>query len=66
VIAQSLGLILGLVVVLAHMSKSGFLRGWAAFDVRSWRGTLLLVQLLLVYTGVAAAEIYSPSYSRRQ
>jgi polar amino acid transport system permease protein len=58
VIAQSLGVVLGLIVALARMSKSVFLSGWAALFIWSWRGTPLLVQLLLVYTGIAAAGIY--------
>jgi len=58
VIAQLLGVAVGLLVALARLSKSRLLRGWAGFYIWVWRGTPLLVQLLIVYTGVAAAGIY--------
>jgi polar amino acid transport system permease protein len=58
VIAQTLGVAIGLVAALARMSKSVVLRSWGGIYVWAWRGTPLLVQLLLVYTGLAAAGIY--------
>ncbi|QEX20774.1 polar amino acid ABC transporter permease [Hypericibacter adhaerens] len=58
VIAQILGVIVGLGVALARMSGSAVLRSWAGLYIWAWRGTPLLVQLLIVYTGVAAAGIY--------
>jgi polar amino acid transport system permease protein len=57
-IAQALGVLIGLLVALARLSRSALLRGWAIFYVWVWRGTPLLVQLLIVYTGVAAAGLY--------
>jgi polar amino acid transport system permease protein len=58
VIAQSAGVVLGLGIALARRSSFAWLRGLAALYVWFWRGTPLLVQLLLAYTGVAAAGIY--------
>src|SRR4051812_44144745 len=58
VIAQALGVAIGLIVALGRLSRSALLRAWAGFYVWVWRGTPLLVQLLIVYTGVAAAGIY--------
>jgi polar amino acid transport system permease protein len=58
VIAQALGVAVGLCAALARMSKSGILRALGSFYVWAWRGTPLLVQLLIVYTGMAAAGIY--------
>ncbi|MDF2995861.1 MAG: putative permease component of transporter [Xanthobacteraceae bacterium] len=58
VLAQALGVVLGLGVALARLSTSSWLRGFAIFYVWFWRGTPLLVQLMLAYTGVAAAGIY--------
>jgi polar amino acid transport system permease protein len=58
IIAQTLGVAIGLVVAVARLSNSRLLRGWAIFYVWVWRGTPLLVQLLIVYTGIAAAGIY--------
>jgi polar amino acid transport system permease protein len=58
VIAQALGVMVGLGVALARMSSSPLLDNWARFYIWVWRGTPLLLQLLLVYTGVAAAGIY--------
>jgi polar amino acid transport system permease protein len=57
-ISQTLGVAVGLMVALARLSRSSLLRNWAVFYVWVWRGTPLLVQLLIVYTGVAAAGIY--------
>jgi polar amino acid transport system permease protein len=58
VIAQFAGVILGLGVALARLSKRPVLCGCAALYSWAWRGTPVLVQLLIVYTGVAAAGIY--------
>src|SRR5271170_5556985 len=58
IIAQTLGVAIGLVAALARMSKSRLLRGWAGLYIWAWRGTPLLVQLLMVYTGLAAAGVY--------
>jgi polar amino acid transport system permease protein len=58
VVAQAAGVALGLVVALARRSTLRWLRFLAGAYVWVWRGTPLLVQLLLVYTGVAAAGFY--------
>ena len=58
IIAQLTGVILGLGIALARLSKISVIRGWAALYSWAWRGTPILVQLLIVYTGVAAAGIY--------
>lgn len=57
-VAQAFGVALGLGVALARLSRNRFWREWARFYVWVWRGTPLLVQLLIIYTGVAAAGIY--------
>src|ERR1700722_10691179 len=58
IIAQLAGVVLGLGVALARLSNLSILRGGAVFYSWAWRGTPILVQLLIVYTGVAAAGIY--------
>lgn len=58
VLAQVLGVILGLLIALARRSRYGVLRRLAATYVWLIRGTPLLVQLVLVYNGLAAAGIY--------
>ena len=58
VVAQATGVILGLGIALARRSSQAWLRVLAGFYVWVWRGTPLLVQLLLVYTGMAAAGFY--------
>ena len=57
-VAMILGMVIGFFIGLARLSKNPFLRNWARLYVWAWRGTPLLVQLVLVYTGVAAAGIY--------
>lgn len=58
VLAQAAGVALGLIVGLARLSQIAVIRLGAAFYSWAWRGTPVLVQLLIVYTGVAAAGIY--------
>jgi polar amino acid transport system permease protein len=58
VLAQTTGVVLGLGVALARLSKIPVFRWGATFYSWAWRGTPILVQLLIVYTGVAAAGIY--------
>src|SRR5262249_2177106 len=58
VLAQTAGVVLGLGIALARLSKLAVMRWAAAFYSWAWRGTPVLVQLLIVYTGVAAAGIY--------
>ncbi len=57
-LAQAAGVVLGLAIALARRSNQLWLRFLAGAYVWVWRGTPLLVQLLLVYTGVAAAGLY--------
>nr|WP_295886511.1 amino acid ABC transporter permease [uncultured Devosia sp.] len=57
-VAMGLGMVFGFLIGLARLSKNPILRNWARIYVWVWRGTPLLVQLVLVYTGVAAAGIY--------
>ena len=59
VLAQSLGVAIGLTVELARRSRRASLRGSAHIYVWLLRGTPLLVQLFLVYDGLAALGVYS-------
>lgn len=58
VVAQAFGVAVGLLIALCIRSKRGLLRGFGKFYVWLWRGTPLLVQLVIIYTGVAAAGFY--------
>jgi polar amino acid transport system permease protein len=58
VLAQATGVVLGLIVALARLSNVFVLRWAAALYSWVWRGTPILVQLLIIYTGIAAAGIY--------
>ncbi|WNZ14252.1 amino acid ABC transporter permease [Streptomyces sp. 11x1] len=58
VLAQSLGVVLGLVIALAQRSRFAALRWCGRTYVWLIRGTPLLVQLVLVYNGLAAAGVY--------
>jgi len=58
IVAQALGVMLGLLVALCMRSKLLVLRVFGRFYVWLMRGIPLLVQLVLVYTGVAAAGFY--------
>ena len=58
IVAQTFGVMLGFFVALARLSKRKWLRHLAVFYIWVWRGTPILVQLVLIYTGVAAAGIY--------
>ncbi len=59
VLAQLLGVALGVIVELARRSRRARLRGVAHTYVWILRGTPLLVQLFLVYDGLAALGLYS-------
>lgn len=59
VLAQILGVAIGLVVELARRSRRAGIRGAAHTYVWLLRGTPLLVQLFLVYDGLAALGLYS-------
>jgi polar amino acid transport system permease protein len=58
VIAQCLGTALGVVGGLATQSRSSIVRGIVEFYVWLMRGTPLLVQVVFIYTGLAAANIF--------
>lgn len=56
--AQIVGIILGLGIAQARMSKYAVLRHAASAYIWVIRGTPLLVQIVFIYTGLAAANIY--------
>ena len=56
--AQLLGVVLGLVFALAQMSKFRAFRMIAQFYITYFRGTPALVQLSLIYFGLAAMHVY--------
>lgn len=58
VISMALGLVLGLIVALMRRSRFRLVRFLAKFYVWLIRGTPLLVQLVIIYLGFAAAGIY--------
>jgi polar amino acid transport system permease protein len=58
VLAQAIGVGLGLVVELVRRSRRAPLRAVAGFYIWLLRGTPLLVQLVLVYNGLAALGVY--------
>jgi polar amino acid transport system permease protein len=58
VIAQTLGVVLGLFIALARRSRFRLPRVLAGGYVWIVRGTPLLVQLVIVYNGLAATNIY--------
>ncbi len=58
VLGQALGTILGLPLAIARRSANKLLVALAWLYSWIWRGTPLLVQLLIVYTGLATAGIY--------
>lgn len=55
--AEALGMILGLVVAFGRMSRNRALRWLAVGYIWVMRGTPLLVQIVFIYTGLAAAGI---------
>jgi polar amino acid transport system permease protein len=57
VVTMSLGLGLGLVAALMNMSRHGALQRAAGFYVWLMRGTPLLVQLIIIYTGLPQVGI---------
>lgn len=58
VLAQTLGIILGLGIALMRHSKRSWIAGIAALYIWIIRGTPLLVQLVLVYDGLASIGLY--------
>ena len=57
VVSQTLGTAIGLFAALGRLSKLGPLRSVMRFYVWIMRGTPLLVQIVFIYTGLAAAGI---------
>jgi polar amino acid transport system permease protein len=57
VLSQALGMVLGLGIAQARMARSPVLRHLAGAYVWAIRGTPLLVQIVFIYTGLAAANI---------
>src|SRR5512138_3320272 len=58
VIAQALGVILGLFVALGKMSKFPLFRWLAEIYIWYFRGTPLLVQMMLLFFGLGVTHIY--------
>jgi polar amino acid transport system permease protein len=58
VIAQGLGSLMGLFIALARISRFRVLQAPARMYIWGFRGTPLLVQIVFIYTGLAAAAIY--------
>jgi polar amino acid transport system permease protein len=52
VLSLIIGLVLGLLSALMRMSKNPLINGPAKFYIWIWRGTPLLVQLVIIYTGL--------------
>lgn len=59
IVAQTLAIALGLVLALMRRSRFKVLAALSGFYIWLMRGTPLLVQLVLVYDGLAALGIYS-------
>lgn len=58
VVSQVFGSVLGLMAALARTARSPILRTIVAFYVWLIRGTPLLVQIVFIYTGLAAANLF--------
>lgn len=52
VVSMAIGLVLGLITALMRLSSNPVLRGVARFYTWLWRGTPLLVQLIIIFTGL--------------
>lgn len=52
VVSMVIGIALGLIAALMRMSDNRFVRAPADFYIWLWRGTPLLVQLIIIYTGL--------------
>lgn len=58
VVAQALGVVLGLFIALGKMSRYGVFRGLAEAYIWYFRGTPLLVQMMLLFFGLGVTHIY--------
>jgi polar amino acid transport system permease protein len=52
VVSMLIGIVLGLIAALMRMSDNKYVRAPADFYIWLWRGTPLLVQLIIIYTGL--------------
>ncbi|WP_417307842.1 amino acid ABC transporter permease [Devosia sp.] len=52
VVSMLIGIVLGFIAALMKMSKNQILKQIAVFYIWLWRGTPLLVQLVIIYTGL--------------
>lgn len=57
IVTMCIGLVLGTALALMRMSRSRILTGAAGFYIWVFRGTPLLVQLVLIYTGLPQVGI---------
>ncbi len=58
VVAQTLGVVLGLIIALGKMSKLPLFRWLAEIYIWYFRGTPLLVQMMLLFFGLGVTHIY--------
>ena len=58
VVSQVIGVVLGVFGALAKMSRSPLIRGIGEFYIWIFRGTPLLVQIMLIYFGLGVTGIY--------
>ncbi len=58
VVAQAIGVLLGLFIALGKMSKLPIFRGLAEIYIWYFRGTPLLVQMMLLFFGLGVTHIY--------
>jgi polar amino acid transport system permease protein len=58
VISQSLGIVIGLFAALGRLSRFRLIQTIVGFYVWVMRGTPLLVQIVFIYTGLAAGNIF--------
>jgi polar amino acid transport system permease protein len=62
--SMGVGLVVGLVIALMRMSERWLINGPAKFYTWIWRGTPLLVQLIMIYTGLPQIGVrLSPAQS---
>src|SRR5579862_2221947 len=52
VLSMAFGILLGFVAALMKMSRIPAVRALAGFYIWLWRGTPLLIQLVIIYTGL--------------
>lgn len=62
ILSSALGLVLGLVLALMRLSKNRFINALAFLYVFFFRGTPLLVQIFLIYYGLAQSKAIKESF----